>query len=189
MPEGSGFDLLASWSGELPKIVFVTAYDAFALRAFEVNALDYLLKPILPRRLAQAWQRLTAAPGAEPVLRSAENVKSVDLRVDDHVLVREEDRCWFVPVERIRLLEAHGNHTCIHFDDARPLLYRTLLAVEQRLPAELFLRANRSQLVNRRFIRHVEPWFSGGLKVTLADGTEVEFSRRQSQLLRERLEL
>ena len=89
----------------------------------------------------------------------------------------------------IRLIESEGNHSRIHFEQERPLLYRTLASLEEKLPPGLFLRANRSQLVNLSFVESIEPWFSGSLKVKLRDGTEVEFSRRQAQLFREQLSL
>jgi two-component system LytT family response regulator len=98
-------------------------------------------------------------------------------------------RSWFIPVRSLRLLEADGNHTRLHFGTAAPLLYRTLASMEARLPESLFLRANRSQLVNLTFIDRVEPWFSGSLKVSLRGGPEVEFSRRQAQLFRDRTSL
>jgi two-component system, LytTR family, response regulator len=111
------------------------------------------------------------------------------LREDDHVFVRDGDRCWFVPVRSIRLLEAEGNQTRLFFDEEKPLLYRSIGSLEERLPARLFLRANRSQLVNLAFIETIDPWFSGSLKATLRGGPEVEFSRRQAQLFRERMSL
>lgn len=184
MPGQSGFDFLNLLPTPHPRIVFVTAYDAFAVRAFERNAVDYLLKPVLPKRLAETWRRLQEGeppPQNEPATQP--------LLEEDHVYIRDEDRCWFVPVKRIRLLEGSGNHTRVHFDDQSPLLYRTLVSMEARLPEALFLRANRSQLLNRHYIQKLDPWFSGTVKATLADGAQVEFSRRQSQLLRSRLSL
>jgi two-component system LytT family response regulator len=192
MPGRTGFDFLAALPPPHPQLIFATAFDAFALRAFEVNALDYLMKPVHPQRLAAAVAKVRArlapaSPAADPVERPAE--PTAPLREDDSVFVREGDRCWFVPVRSLRLLEADGNHTRLYFGEDRPLLYRTLGAMETRLPASLFLRANRAQLVNLTFIEKVEPWFSGSVKVRLRGGPEVEFSRRQAQLFRERTAL
>lgn len=193
MPGRTGFDLLAALPPPHPQIVFVTAYDAFALRAFEVNALDYLMKPVHPRRLAATLEKVRASarpPGPtddDAPARAPE--PTAPLREDDHVYVREGDRSWFIPVRSLRLLEADGNHARLHFGTAAPLLYRTLASMEARLPESLFLRANRSQLVNLTFIDRVEPWFSGSLKVSLRGGPEVEFSRRQAQLFRDRTSL
>jgi len=111
------------------------------------------------------------------------------LTEDDHVFVREGDRCWFVPVRSILLLEGESNHTRVYFEQEKPLLYRTIVSMEARLPAKLFLRANRSQLVNLTFIESIGQWFSGSLKVRLRGGLEVEFSRRQAQIFRDRLSL
>lgn len=193
MPGRTGFDLIAALPPPHPQLIFVTAFDAFALRAFEVNALDYLMKPVHPQRLAAAVAKVraqlqAAGPGA-PAAASESPEPSGLLREDDHVYVREGDRSWFIPVRSLRLLEADGNHTRLYFGEDRPLLYRTLGAMETRLPASLFLRANRAQLVNLTFIEKVEPWFSGSIKVRLRGGPEVEFSRRQAQLFRERTAL
>jgi two-component system LytT family response regulator len=195
MPEQNGFDLLESLSPPHPHVIFTTAYNAYAVRAFEVNALDYLLKPINPRRLSAALEKVArqrtasdpdqASPEEEPRTECA----PTPLKPDDHVFVRDGERCWFVPVRTLRLLESVGNHARLHFDKAAPLLYRTLNSMEERLPASLFIRANRSQLVNLSMIDKIGQWFSGTLKVTLKDGTEVEFSRRQAQLFRERMSL
>ncbi|MDP3070156.1 MAG: LytTR family DNA-binding domain-containing protein [Opitutaceae bacterium] len=187
MPGGTGFDLLAQLTEPLPRVIFVTAYDAHALRAFEVNALDYLLKPIVPRRLAAAYRRAAGPAPTEEKSKTPPPLPS--LGEDDQVLLRDEQHCVFVPVNLIRLLEGNGNHTRIVCEPREIEVYRTLVSFEERLPKSIFLRANRAQLVNRLFIRKVDPWFSGSLKATLTDGTEVEFSRRQAQLFRERMEL
>jgi two-component system LytT family response regulator len=190
MPGRSGFDLLEALPAPHPHIVFVTAYNEFAMRAFEVNALDYLMKPVHPARLATALERVSsrvAAPSA--TTEAAAEPGGAPLREDDQVFVRDGDRCWFIPVRELRLLESEGNHTRLHFRDQRALLYRTLGSMEARLPASLFVRANRSQLVNRTFVDAIEPWFSGGLKAALRGGGEVEFSRRQAQVFRDRLGL
>ena len=189
MPGRTGFDLIAALPPPHPRLIFVTAFDAFALRAFEVNALDYLMKPVHPQRLAAAVAKVRAPtlPTDDPAQGDPE--PATPLREDDHVYVREGDRSWFIPVRSLRLLEADGNHTRLHFGADAPLLYRTLASMEARLPASLFLRANRSQLVNVTCIEKVEPWFSGSLKVRLRGGPEVEFSRRQAQIFRERTSL
>lgn len=198
MPGRGGFDLLAALPPPHPRIVFVTAYDAHALRAFEVDALDYLLKPVSPERLAASLARVRArltnpaapapaAPADEDDAPAPEN--EAPLGENDQVFVRDGERCWFVPVRDIRLLESEGNHTRVHFGSSRPLVHRPLAAVEARLPASWFLRANRAQVVHRGYIEKIEPWFGGGLRATLRGGGEVEFSRRQARLLRLRLGL
>jgi two-component system LytT family response regulator len=192
LPGRNGFELLGLLSPPVPLVIFTTAYDSFAIRAFEVDAVDYLLKPIRPDRLVAALDRARRAlEGLEGVAGAPGGGEGAEpaLREEDRVLVRDAERCWFVPVRSIRLLEAEGNHTRVFFDDRQPRLYRTLRSLEERLPPTSFLRANRSQIVNLACIEAVEPWFSGSLKVTLRGGCEIEFSRRQAQVLRERWSL
>lgn len=188
MPGETGFDLLADIPAPVPQVIFTTAFDEFALRAFEVNALDYLLKPIDRARLAAAVDKLgrRGRLGEPP---EVENAPTGKLGEDDPVFVREGDACWFVSVRSIRLLESEGNYTRLHFAEHKPLVYRSLNAMESRLPEKLFFRANRSQIINLSAIRKIEPWFSGGLRVDLEGGHVSELSRRQAQAFRERMSL
>jgi two-component system LytT family response regulator len=155
MPGKTGFDLIEEIRGDMPRIIFTTAYDEFALRAFEVNALDYLMKPITPDRFAAALARVREDPMA------AEDQSP--LRSSDQVFVRDGERCWFIPVSKVRLLESEGNYTRVRFENQSPLIYRSLSTLEQRLPAEDFFRINRQQVVNLHFIEKIETWFSHGL--------------------------
>lgn len=186
MPGETGMDLLASLEPPVPQVIFTTAFDEFAVKAFELNALDYLLKPVDPVRLASAIERLreksTDAANASAREKPA-------LAGTDKVFVREGDRCWFVEVRNIRLLESEGNYTRVHFDDAQPQLFRSLNAMEARLESKIFFRANRRQIINLTWIEKIEPWFSGGLLVELKGGVKVELSRRQAQEFRERMSL
>jgi len=188
MPGETGMELLESLEPPVPHVIFTTAYDEFAVKAFELNALDYLLKPVDPARLAAAIVRLHekeagAAPGAaKPVARER-------LAAEDKVFVREGDRCWFVEVKQIRLLESEGNYTRVHFGDAQPQLFRSLNAMEERLDPKYFFRANRREIINLAWIDKIEPWFSGGLLVHLKGGAKVELSRRQAQEFREKMSL
>lgn len=193
MPGETGFELLASLEAA-PPVVFTTAYDAHALRAFEVNALDYLLKPVQEARLAAALdkvrtQRQTDGPGAlrrpgptaaAPALLTGQN----------QVFVKDGERCWFVRLAEVRLFEINGSYTQIYFDQHRPLIPRTLAQLEARLDPKLFFRANRQQIINLNLVAGVEPWFSHSLRLTLRGGTEVvEVSRQQSVRFRELLSL
>jgi two-component system LytT family response regulator len=182
MPGADGFALLEKLEPPLPQVIFTTAYDEFAVKAFEFNALDYLLKPVDPNRLAAALERL-AARGEDASARRER------LTLEDKVFVREGDRCWFVPVKNIRLLESEGNYTRIHFDEHKPQLFRSLTAMEERLDPKHFFRANRKQVINLAWVEGIEPWFSGGLLVRLKGGLKVELSRRQAQDFRERMSL
>ncbi len=184
MPSRTGFDLLEALPPPHPLVIFTTAHDEHALRAFEVNALDYLLKPIHPKRLASALERL-APPDSASALPST----AAPLSAESRIFVKDGERCWFVPLKNLRLLEADGKHTRLHFDAHAPLLFRSLSSLEERLPANLFLRANRNQLVNLDWIERVEPWFSGTLRAVLRSGETIELSRRQSQHFRDQLGL
>ena len=181
MPDKTGFELIEEIRGEMPRIIFTTAYDEFALRAFEVNALDYLMKPITPDRFAAALSRVREEPVA-PEDQSP-------LRSSDQVFVRDGERCWFIPVSKIRLLESEGNYTRVRFENQSPLIYRSLSTLEQRLPADEFFRINRQQVVNLHFIERIETWFSHGLKVWLKGGEECEVSRRAARTFRQKLSL
>lgn len=186
MPGADGFSLLEQLEPPLPLVIFTTAYDEFAVKAFEFNALDYLLKPIDPNRLVAALEKLR---GRGSVASEAAAAPSHRLTSDDKVFVREGERCWFVPVKSIRLLESEGNYTRLYFDDQKPQLFRSLTAMEERLDAKHFFRANRKQVINLAWVEGIEPWFSGGLLVKLKGGLKVELSRRQAQDFRERMSL
>jgi len=184
MPGETGLELLESLEPPAPRVIFTTAHDEFAVKAFELNALDYLLKPVDPARLATAVARLEDRPGCAPAADPTGQLGN-----EDKVFVREGDRCWFVEVRTIRLLESEGNYTRVHFADAQPQLFRSLNAMEERLDAKFFFRANRRQIINLAWVEKIEPWFSGGLLVHLKGGAKVELSRRQAQEFREQMSL
>jgi two-component system LytT family response regulator len=174
MPGGSGFDLLTRLE-HLPQVIFTTAHDEYAIRAFEVNALDYLLKPIDPRRLAGALARVkneNAIPAPRP---------SAAL---EQLFVRDGPRCWFVPLREVRLLTSEGNYVRLSWGKMQPLLGRALATLEQRLDPSRFFRANRRQIVNLDFIENIELGVNGRLHAQLRDGPEVEISRRQARLFK-----
>ena len=185
MPGETGIDFLESLKPPAPNVIFTTAYDEFAVKAFELNALDYLLKPVDPARLAAAIDRLPCLKhsGAEKAPPAG------SLNATDKVFVREGEKCWFVEVGQIRLLESEGNYTRVHFGDAQPQLFRSLNAMEERLDPKFFFRANRRQIINISWIAGIEPWFSSGLLVHLKGGAKIELSRRQAQDFRERMSL
>lgn len=184
MPGESGMELLESFEPPAPHVIFTTAYDEFAVKAFELNAIDYLLKPVDPARLAAAIDRLPAPRLARPKGPAAGRLAG-----DDKVFVREGERCWFVEVSQIRLLESEGNYTRVHFGGDQPQLFRSLNAMEERLDPKFFFRANRRQIINIAWIVSIEPWFSSGLLVQLKGGAKVELSRRQAQEFRDRMSL
>jgi two-component system LytT family response regulator len=189
MPGDDGFRLLESLEPPLPQVIFTTAYDEFAVKAFEFNALDYLLKPVDPVRLAAALEKVHARPETPAAGAAASAERPNRLASEDKVFVREGERCWFVEVKSIRLMESEGNYTRVHFGDAQPQLFRSLNAMEERLDPRSFFRANRRQIINLAWIDRIEPWFSGGLLVYLKGGLKVELSRRQAQAFREQMSL
>jgi two-component system LytT family response regulator len=184
MPGGSGFELLEKLPA-VPAVIFTTAYDAHAVRAFEVSALDYLLKPIAADRLAAALQRaqraLAESPGNPADLQG--------LSVTQQIFVRDGDRCWIVRLTDISLMESEGNYTRLYFGSNAPLIFRSLSAIAQRLKADTFFRANRSQIVNLNWIEAVQDDFDGRLTLKLRTGRRIEISRRQSRNLKELLSL
>ena len=184
MPGETGLELLESLEPPVPRVIFTTAYDEFAVKAFELNALDYLLKPVDPARLATALARLGERPAGAPVAAPTGRLAN-----EDKVFVRESERCWFVEVKTIRLLESEGNYTRVHFADAQPQLFRSLNAMAGRLDPKFFFRANRRQIINLAWVDKIEPWFSGGLLVHLKGGAKVELSRRQAQDFRGNMSL
>lgn len=186
MPGADGFSLLERLEPPLPQVIFTTAYDEFAVKAFEFSALDYLLKPVDPNRLVAALEKLRPRGNAVPFEPGSATHR---LTLEDKVFVREGDRCWFVPVKNLRLLESEGNYTRLCFDDQKPQLFRSLTAMEERLDPKSFFRANRKQVINLAWVEGIEPWFSGGLLVRLKGGMKVELSRRQAQDFRERMSL
>ncbi|MDP1580472.1 MAG: LytTR family DNA-binding domain-containing protein [Candidatus Didemnitutus sp.] len=190
MPGADGFSLLEQLGLPLPLVIFTTAYDEFAVKAFEFNAIDYLLKPVDPNRLAAALEKLRLPAASDSAAETnADTAPRTRLLLDDKVFVREGDNCWFVPVKNIRLLESEGNYTRVHFDGNKPQLFRSLTAMEERLDPKNFFRANRKQVINLAWVEGIEPWFSGGLLVQLKGGIKVELSRRQAQDFRERMSL
>jgi len=173
MPGMTGFDLLVRID-DVPQVIFTTAYDEYALKAFEVSALDYLLKPIAPARLATAIAKLRPRIGH---------------RCLEQVFVKDGDRCWLVRVADIFLLESEGNYTRIHFANQRPLIPRSLAALQERLDPAMFFRAGRKHIVNLKWVERIEPTIGGNLMVALRGGATVEMSRRQSTRFREALSL
>lgn len=177
MPGGTGFDLLERLE-HLPRVVFTTAYDKHAVRAFEVNALDYLLKPIEPERLAAAVARAPAAPASAPAAAATSGT------LLERLFLRDGNRCWFVPLREVKLFTAEGNYVRLSWDKIHPLLGRPLSSLEPRLDPKRFFRANRQQIINLEYIESVDLGVNGRLHVQLRGGPEVQISRRQARLFR-----
>lgn len=195
MPGRNGFDLLDDLAAS-PDVVFVTAYDEHALRAFRVSALDYLLKPVDPERLAEAVGRVERRRQRAEADGAAERGRSAGrpLGAEDRVFVKDGERMHLVRLGSVRLFESVGNYTQLHFDgpDGRPeapLVHRSLSALEHQLDPALVARASRSQMVGLAHVVRLDDALNGGLLARLTDGTTVEFSRRRAQAFRDRLSL
>ncbi|MBK9289033.1 MAG: response regulator transcription factor [Flavobacteriales bacterium] len=181
MPGRDGFQLLESLD-HAPHVIFVTAYDEHALHAFQVNALDYLMKPIDPERLEAALNKLPQKGEGDVPQRDM-------LKADDQIFLKDGEKCWFVTLKDVRLFESEGNYVRVRFNDQKPLVLRSLNKLEEKLDPHVFFRANRKHIVNLKWVDNIQPWFSGGLMVKLKTGEEVEVSRRQAARFKELMSL
>jgi len=183
MPEKTGFDLLEDLI-ETPSIIFTTAYDEFAIKAFEVNALDYLLKPIQKDRLGEAISKAK---------KQIEELRIEKLRArllpDEKVFIRDGDRCWYIKLDEIKMIESAGNYAKIYFDKYQPLIHRTLNSLDERLSDQIFFRANRQQIINLNYLDRIEPFFNSGFLFYMKDGSKIEVSRRQAVKFKEMMSL
>jgi len=183
MPGRTGFQLLESLES-VPLVVFTTAYDEFALKAFEVNALDYLLKPIQAERLSEAVQKILEKERAK-----AGRGPGKKLGLEDQVFVKDGERCWFVSLASIRFFESDGNYIKVYFEANRPMIHKSLNALDDRLDERAFFRASRKHIINLSWVESIEPWFNGGLMVKLKGGDKVEVSRRQAAKFKDMMSL
>ncbi len=185
MPGKTGFQLLEMLDS-VPLVVFTTAYDEFALKAFEVNALDYLLKPIQPERLAESVAKLAEKQRTRQIVERGPEKK---LGLNDQVFVKDGERCWFVSLNNVRLFESDGNYIKVYFDNNRPMIHKSLNALDEKLDERAFFRASRKHIVNLSWVEGIESWFNGGLMVRLRGGDKVEVSRRQAAKFKEMMSL
>ena len=182
MPGKTGFELLEMLDS-VPKVIFTTAYDEFALKAFEVNAMDYLLKPIQLDRLNETITKL------EPPKPVAEEEAEPKLGLNDQVFVKDGDKCWFVSLTDIRYFESDGNYIKVFFENFKPMIHKSLNALDEKLNNRDFFRASRKHIINLSWVESIEPWFNGGLMVKLKGGDKVEVSRRQAAKFKEKMSL
>lgn len=187
MPGKTGFDLLEDLD-HVPHVIFVTAYDEYALKAFDVNALDYLLKPVEEDRLSEAILKVSKVldenDQATPASSSSEMLKPTD-----QIFLKDGEKCWFVMLKDVRLFESEGNYVRVYFENYKPLILKSLNNLEKRLDEREFFRINRKYILNLKEIAHIEPWFNGGLKVKLHNDQELEVSRRQAAKFKDLLSL
>ncbi len=192
LPDCSGFDVIESLnSRDWLSIVFVTAHDHFALKAFDVYAIDYILKPVEPTRFAQSLERVRGLMerGASKQLASRLSELVTTLRSNPayarRLLVQENGRCFFIDVANIDWIEAVRNYACIHSGDKTHIVRSTLDALQAKLDPGLFRRINRSEIVNVDRIAEVRSWFHGDQKIVLKSGAELNWSRRYREPLEE----
>ncbi|MCJ8290795.1 MAG: response regulator transcription factor [Crocinitomicaceae bacterium] len=190
MPGMTGFEMLKKLD-EIPYVIFVTAYDEYALKAFEVNAVDYLLKPVDIDRLTETIEKLKQKEDSD--FESSQSVKTIRgdrmLSLNDRVFIKDGEKCYFVKLEDVRMLESDGNYVKVFFGTNRPLILRSLNSFEDRLDPAYFFRANRKFIINLEWVEHIENWFNGGLQVELKGGDKIEISRRQAIRFKEMLSL
>lgn len=182
MPGKSGLELAEEISGVID-VVFVTAHDEHAIKAFELNAFDYLPKPVQPERLADTIKKLSIKENATKI------DNNTPLTVNDMVFIKDGEKCWFVKLCDIRLFESEGNYVRVYFENYRPLILRSLNSLETRLNEKQFFRASRKHMINMNYIASVETWFNGGLNIKMKDGREIEVSRRQAVRLKDMMSL
>lgn len=182
MPGKSGLELVEEISATVD-VVFITAHDEHAIKAFELNAFDYLLKPVQSERLAETIKKLSIKETASRI------DNNTPLTEKDMVFIKDGEKCWFVKLSDIRLFESEGNYVRVYFDTFRPLILRSLNSLETRLNEKQFFRASRKHMINMSYIASVETWFNGGLNVKLKDGKEIEISRRQAVKLKDMMSL
>lgn len=187
MPGKTGFELLEELENT-PHVIFVTAYDEFAIKAFEVNAMDYILKPVEDDRLASAINK--SIKFIEEELEAEEKHENgVQLTGNDQVFIKDGEKCWFVHLRDVSYFESIGNYVRVFFKGNKPLILRSLNNLNKRLDEKEFFRANRKHIINLKWVVKVETWFNGGLQVELKDGEKIEVSRRQAAKLKDRMSL
>jgi two-component system LytT family response regulator len=181
MPGGSGFDLLEQLD-DAPDVIFTTGYDQYAIRAFEVSALDYLLKPVDVQRLELALLKHFKLKQLKQAVDSSHSQASPTLlALDSKVFIKDGEHCWFIALEKIALFESEGNYARVYFEQHRPLLLRSLNQLEERLDSQHFVRISRRHIVNLAFVQRIVPSAAGGLLLHLQGGVTVEMSRRRAQ--------
>ncbi|MCL6295664.1 LytR/AlgR family response regulator transcription factor [Jejuia spongiicola] len=183
MPEKDGFELLEMLD-DVPLTVFTTAFDEYAIKSFEYNAFDYLLKPINQKRFSKSIEKVVEKFSNSIATKS----KNEDaLSIDKQIFIKDGEKCWLVKIHDISLFEIVGNYTRVFFESNKPLIYKSLAQIEERLPNDVFFRANRQQIININHVKKVVSWFNGKLKIEMNSGEEIEISRRQSYIFKEQL--
>jgi two-component system LytT family response regulator len=183
MPEKDGFELLEMLD-EVPIVIFTTAFDEYAIKSFEYNAFDYLMKPINQKRFSESIKKVIEK---ETNNLSPEIKNEHALSLDKQIFIKEGEKCWLVKIKDISMFEIVGNYTRVFFEHNKALIYKSLAQIEEKLPEDVFFRANRQQIININHVKKVVSWFNGKLKIEMNSGEEIEISRRQSYIFKEQL--
>ncbi|MFK7772040.1 MAG: LytR/AlgR family response regulator transcription factor [Saprospiraceae bacterium] len=172
MPEKSGFDLLDELT-TVPEIVFTTAYSEYAAKAFEVNALDYLVKPIREERFAKSINKLK-----EELFKTSQTRS--EFLIHQKIFIKDRGKCYFIPLADIRYIESLENYARLHFKEDKAMVKKSLNTIEKKLDATVFFRINRKQIINIQYIKKVYPHFNNRLKIVLNTDETFDVSSRQS---------
>lgn len=178
MPEKTGFELLEELDYS-PIVIFVTAFDKYAIKAFEVSALDYLVKPVHPNRFDNCIQKAIAQINYQ---QQENNEKQ------EQFFIKDGNNCYFIKVSEIIYIKSMGNYAQLYFKDKSPLIKRSLNYLEEILP-DYFFRCNRSEIINNHFIDQIKPSLKGILKITLTNNQIVDLSERKSVIFKEQTRL
>ncbi|MHA7831742.1 MAG: LytR/AlgR family response regulator transcription factor [Flagellimonas sp.] len=179
MPGKSGFDLLEEL-GTVPEVVFTTAYDQYAVRAFEVNALDYLVKPLREERFAKTIEKVKLE------FKKQEEKQRAPLASHQKIFIKDGERVYFIALSEVSLIESMDNYARLYFGNEKPMIKRSLNQLEERLDPKIFFRANRSQIINTEYIKEIQPYFNNKLRLVLTTGEIVDLSNRQSVTFKKR---
>lgn len=177
MPGKSGFELLEELD-EVPQVIFVTAYDQFAIKAFEVNALDYILKPVNTVRLTEAIEKVK-----KQLLLTQKTEQK--LSIEKRIFIKDGEHCFFVPLAEVFLIESVGNYARVYYQNKKPLLHKSLNYLEEKLPDTHFFRAGRQHIINIHFIKNIHPFLNNTLQVEMQNGAKIDISQRQSVKFKE----
>ncbi len=173
MPEKTGFDLLEALT-TVPEVVFTTAYDQYAVKAFELNALDYLVKPLREERFSKTIKKVKAE------LSKKEEIKTDVLPMHRKIFIKDGEKCHFIPLSEVHFIESIENYARLYFGDQKAMIKRSLNLLEEKLDSTVFFRVNRSQIINTQYIKEIHPHFNNKLQITLTTGETIEVSSRQS---------
>jgi two-component system LytT family response regulator len=173
MPGKTGFDLLEELT-TVPEVVFTTAYDQYAVKAFEMNALDYLVKPLRDERFSKTIEKVKLE------LNKKNKIQSSVLPMHQKIFIKDGEKCHFIPLTDIHFIESLDNYARLYFGNKKAMIKRSLNLLAEKLDPKVFFRINRSQMINTHYIKEIHPYFNNKLQIILITGEKLEVSSRQS---------